>query len=90
MSRIGKKPIAIPAGVKFAVAERVVTVEGPKGKLSLTLPPHVDAAVEGTNIVVTTADETREANAMHGLARSLINNMVVGVHSKGQLEALLG
>lgn len=79
MSRIGKKPIAIPAGVKFAVAERVVTVEGPKGKLSLILPPHVDAAVEGTNIVVTTADETREANAMHGLARSLINNMVGGV-----------
>ena len=79
MSRIGKKPIAIPAGVKFAVADKVVSVEGPKGKLSLTLPPHVDAAVEGTNIVVTTADETREANAMHGLARSLINNMVVGV-----------
>ena len=79
MSRIGKKPIAIPAGVKFAVADRVVSVEGPKGKLSLTLPPHVDAAAEGTNIVVTTADETREANAMHGLARSLINNMVVGV-----------
>ncbi len=79
MSRIGKKPIAIPAGVKFAVADRVVSVEGPKGKLSLTLPPYVDAAAEGTNIVVTTADETREANAMHGLARSLINNMVVGV-----------
>ena len=79
MSRIGKKPIAIPAGVKFAVADQVVTVEGPKGKLTLTLPPHVTAAAEGTNIVVTPVDETREANAMHGLARSLISNMVIGV-----------
>jgi len=79
MSRIGKKPIAIPAGVKFAVADQVVTVEGPKGKLTLALPPHVTAAAEGTNIVVTPVDETREANAMHGLARSLISNMVIGV-----------
>ena len=79
MSRIGKKPIALPAGVKFAVADRVVTVEGPKGKLSLTLPPHVTAAVEGNDIVVSPVNETRQANAMHGLTRSLINNMVIGV-----------
>ena len=79
MSRIGKKPIAIPAGVKFAVADKVVTVEGPKGKLTLTLPPHVTAAAEGNDIVVSPVNETRQANAMHGLTRSLINNMVVGV-----------
>ena len=79
MSRIGKKPIALPAGVKFAVADRVVTVEGPKGKLTLELPPHVTAAVEGNDIVVSPVNETRQANAMHGLTRSLINNMVVGV-----------
>ena len=79
MSRIGKKPIALPAGVKFAVADKVVTVEGPKGKLSLELPPHVTAAVEGNDIVVSPVNETRQANAMHGLARSLINNMVAGV-----------
>ena len=79
MSRIGKKPIALPAGVKFAVADKTVTVEGPKGKLTLALPPHVTAAVEGNDIIVSALDDSRQANAMHGLARSLINNMVVGV-----------
>ncbi|MCQ2378680.1 MAG: 50S ribosomal protein L6 [Victivallaceae bacterium] len=78
MSRIGKKPIDIPAGVKIAVEGNVVTVEG-KGKLSFTLPQHVAVAVEGNQILVSQTDEAREASAMHGLARSIINNMVIGV-----------
>lgn len=89
MSRIGKKPIALPAGVKFAVADKVVNVEGPKGKLSLTLPAHVTAAVEGNDIIVSAVDDSRQANAMHGLTRSLINNMVVGVTAGFKKELVI-
>ena len=78
MSRIGKKAIAIPAGVKVAVSGNTVTVEG-KAKLSLDLPPHVAVEVADNQVVVKQASEAREAGAMHGLARSLINNMVIGV-----------
>ena len=78
MSRIGKKAIAIPAGVKVAVSGNTVTVEG-KAKLSLDLPPHVAVEVADNQVVVKQASEVREAGAMHGLARSLINNMVIGV-----------
>ena len=78
MSRIGKKPIAIPAGVKVTVADGTVTVEG-KGKLSLPLPPLVSVAVEGAEVIVSRQDEERASSAMQGLARSLINNMVIGV-----------
>ena len=78
MSRIGKKAIAIPAGVKVAVSGNTVTVEG-KAKLSLNLPPHVEVEVADNKVVVKQAGEAREAGAMHGLARSLINNMVIGV-----------
>ena len=78
MSRIGKKPVAIPAGVKVSVNAGIVTVEG-KSKLALPIPPQVEVAVEGEAVVVTRKDETRSSNAMQGLARSLINNMVIGV-----------
>ena len=78
MSRIGKKAIAIPAGVKVAVSGNTVTVEG-KAKLSLDLPPHVAVEVADNQVVVKQASEARDAGAMHGLARSLINNMVIGV-----------
>ena len=78
MSRIGKKPIDIPAGVKVTIADGNVVVEG-KEKLSMALPPHVTAVVSENQVLVSAADETRKANAMHGLARSLIQNMVIGV-----------
>ena len=78
MSRIGKKAIAIPAGVKVAVSGNTVTVEG-KAKLSLDLPPYVAVEVADNQVLVKQAGEAREAGAMHGLARSLINNMVIGV-----------
>ena len=74
MSRIGKKPVAIPAGVKVSVNAGIVTVEG-KSKLTLPIPPQVEVAVEGEAVVVTRKDDTRSSNAMQGLARSLINNM---------------
>ncbi len=78
MSRIGKKPIAVPAGVKVSVSADSVTVEG-KSKLSLSLPELVSVAVEGNEILVSQQDETRRSSAMQGLTRSLLNNMVIGV-----------
>ena len=78
MSRIGNKPVAIPSGVKVSVADGSVTVEG-KAKLSIAIPPAVSVAVEDDKVVVSRNDETRRSNAMQGLARSLINNMVIGV-----------
>ena len=78
MSRIGKKPVDIPAGVKVTLNDGVITVEG-KSKLSMTLPPHVAVEINEKQLWVTQADDTRNAGAMHGLARSLINNMVIGV-----------
>ena len=78
MSRIGKKPVDIPAGVKVAVDAGVVTVEG-KSKLTFNLPEHVSVAVEGSQVLVSQVDDAREASAMQGLTRSIINNMVVGV-----------
>ena len=78
MSRIGKKPIDIPAGVKVTFADGNVVVEG-KEKLSMALPPHVTAEVKENQVLVSAADDSRKANAMHGLARSLIQNMVIGV-----------
>jgi large subunit ribosomal protein L6 len=78
MSRIGKKPIDIPSGVKVTVADGNIVVEG-KEKLSMAMPPHVTAEVKENQVLVSAADDSRKANAMHGLARSLIQNMVIGV-----------
>lgn len=79
MSRIGKKPIAVPAGVKVTIAQDQVTVEGKGGKLTTALPPYVGVELQDDKIVVSQTSDVRAANAMHGLARSLINNMVIGV-----------
>lgn len=80
MSRIGKKPIEVSANVKVAVGnEGAVTVEGPKGKLSWTLPKAVSARLEGNILTVERADETRQSKALHGLSRALLANMIVGV-----------
>ncbi|MBI4027692.1 MAG: 50S ribosomal protein L6 [Verrucomicrobia bacterium] len=79
MSRIGKKPVEIPPKVKVAVEGRHVLVEGPKGKLDLDLPDPIDAAVANNRVSVTSRGEGAEAKARHGLARSLIHNMVRGV-----------
>jgi large subunit ribosomal protein L6 len=87
MSRIGKQPVRIPAKVKVEIKGRDCLVEGPKGKLKLTLPPRTSAKVEGDQIHVSRAGDTAESKAMHGLARSLVNNMVEGV-SNGYVKRL--
>lgn len=80
MSRIGNKPVTLPAKVKINIAaDRSVQVEGPKGKLSWTLPAGIDGKVEGETIRLERKSETRQVRALHGLARALINNMVTGV-----------
>jgi len=80
MSRIGKQPVEVPAKVKVQVIGSVVSAEGPKGKLQLTLPRHTAAVVEGSKVTLTRKGEGAEARSMHGLARALVNNMVRGVH----------
>lgn len=82
MSRIGKLPVGVPAQVKVEINGRDCRVEGPKGKLRLSMPPRTSARVENNQVVVERKDDSPESKAMHGLARSLVNNMVVGV-SKG-------
>jgi large subunit ribosomal protein L6 len=79
MSRIGKKPIAIPKGVTIKVDGGAVDVKGPKGQLTQALPPGVVAAVEDGTLVTRKVSDEREFDKFHGLARSLVNNAVVGV-----------
>ena len=80
MSRIGKKPITLPAKVKLNVGGAgEINVEGPKGKLSWTLPPAIKARVEGSSVIFDRKDETRQVRALHGLSRALLANMVTGV-----------
>jgi len=81
MSRIGKKPIELPAKVKVNVgSEGAVTVEGPKGKLSWTLPKAVRLKTEGNTVTLDREGETRQVKALHGLSRALLANMVTGVN----------
>ena len=80
MSRIGKMPIAIPAGVTVEIAENnKVTVKGPKGTLERELPVEMDIKEEDGHIVVTRPDDLKKMKSLHGLTRTLINNMVIGV-----------
>ena len=80
MSRIGRLPVAIPAGVTVEVAENnVVTVKGPKGTLVKELAPEMEIKVEGAEVVVTRPNDLKRMKSLHGLTRTLINNMVVGV-----------
>ena len=80
MSRIGKMPIAIPAGVTVEVAENnKVTVKGPKGTLERVLPKEMEVKVEGAEVTVSRPNDLKKMKSLHGLTRTLINNMVVGV-----------
>lgn len=79
MSRIGKKPIPIPSGVKIALDGTLVTVEGPKGKLARRLAQQVSVTVEADVIVVTPSGNGKENDNLHGLSRTLVANMVEGV-----------
>ena len=82
MSRIGKMPVVVPAGVTVEITEgNHVTVKGPKGELSRSLAPEMEIKQEGEHIVVTRPNDLKRMKSLHGLTRTLINNMVVGVTS---------
>ena len=87
MSRIGKLPVSIPAGVTISVNNGVVTVKGPKGELKQEINPNITVEIEGNVCNVTRPNDEKENRAMHGLYRSLINNMVIGV-SEGYKKTL--
>jgi large subunit ribosomal protein L6 len=79
VSRIGKKPIDLPKGVTVTLDGEEIKVKGPKGELKRKRPPVVGIEIEGQTLVVTRPDDSRNARAMHGLARALLQNMVTGV-----------
>jgi large subunit ribosomal protein L6 len=79
MSRIGKLPIPVPAGVDVTINGSQVTVKGPKGTLSHTVVEPISVSQDGDTLTVTRPDDERESRARHGLTRSLVNNMVIGV-----------
>ena len=79
MSRIGKAPIPVPSGVDVTVADGRVTVKGPKGSLDRAIPGTITIRQDGDVLLVERPDDERQSRAMHGLVRSLVNNMVVGV-----------
>ena len=79
MSRIGRLPIDIPAGVTISVDGRAVAVKGPKGELTLSVASPIEVAVEDNQVVVTRPDDERESRSLHGLTRTLINNNIIGV-----------
>jgi large subunit ribosomal protein L6 len=79
MSRVGKKAIPIPSGVKLEVAGRTVTAKGPKGELSYSLLEGLDLTVEGSEARVSQGSQGKNAGALHGLTRAVIRNLVVGV-----------
>ena len=88
MSRIGRQPVVIPAGVTVTVADgKKITVKGPKGTLERVLAPEMDIKVENDTVVVTRPNDLKKMKSLHGLTRTLINNMVTGV-SQGYTKEL--
>jgi large subunit ribosomal protein L6 len=79
MSRIGKAPVNVPSGVEVSVADRTITVKGPKGTLSRQIPGEIEVTVDGGVLTCTRPNDERRNRAQHGLTRSLVNNMVLGV-----------
>ncbi|MEN9793094.1 MAG: hypothetical protein RL330_1172 [Actinomycetota bacterium] len=79
MSRIGKAPITLPSGVEVSIAGRTVTVKGPKGQLSREIPGEITVRKEESVLLVERPDDERQNRSLHGLVRTLVNNMVVGV-----------
>ena len=88
MSRIGKKPIAIPAGVEVKIDGSTITVKGAKGTLTRDIHPKMSVEIKDNEIIVSRPDDNKDSRALHGLTRSLINNMVVGCNEcfKKELE----
>jgi large subunit ribosomal protein L6 len=82
MSRIGKTPIPVPSGVDVTIAGSHITVKGPKGILERDIPDAITVRQDGDELLVERPDDQRESRALHGLVRSLVNNMVLGVHEE--------
>jgi large subunit ribosomal protein L6 len=87
MSRIGKKPVVVPKGVTVALDGHTLSVKGPKGELSRTFHPEMTLAIQGEQVVVTRPSDEAKHKALHGLTRSLVQNMVDGV-AKGFIKTL--
>jgi large subunit ribosomal protein L6 len=87
MSRIGKLPVAIPNGVSVELSEGTISAKGPQGTLACGIPPYVSVSQEDNQIVVTRLNDEQKARSMHGLARTLINNLIEGVN-KGFSKSL--
>ena len=88
MSRIGRLPIDMPKTVKASIKDGVITVEGPKGKLSQEISPAINVEIEADKIVVTRDNDEKQTKAYHGLMRQLIRNMIVGV-SEGYSKTMV-
>ncbi len=87
MSRIGRLPITVPAGVTVTVDGALVTVKGPKGELSHTVASPIEAKLDDGTITVSRPDDERESRSLHGLTRTLINNLIIGV-TEGYAKSL--
>jgi large subunit ribosomal protein L6 len=79
MSRIGRLPIDVPAGVDVKIDGQAVTVKGPKGELALTVASPIEVKLESGQVLVTRPDDERDSRSLHGLTRTLINNQIIGV-----------
>lgn len=86
MSRIGKKPIGIPKNVKVGINANIISVEGPKGKLAYEMHPDMKAEVKEEQFIVSRNSDDKSAMSLHGLTRTLVNNMIIGVTSGFQKE----
>jgi len=86
MSRIGRTPVPVPSGVEITIEGRELTVKGPKGTLERRLPGDISLRQEGAEVIVERPDDERENRALHGLVRSLVNNMVLGVSQEFSKE----
>ncbi len=82
MSRIGNKPITVPAGVEIKIDGNHIEVKGPKGSLERTIEPEISVKLEGNTIIVSRDSEERKSKSLHGLTRTLINNMILGVQNE--------
>ncbi len=87
MSRVGKAPINVPAGVKLSVKGNTVQADGPKGKLSCTIHERITVAMEGSSVTVNRSSDSKTDRSLHGTSRALLNNVIVGV-SKGWVREL--
>nr|MBF0221561.1 50S ribosomal protein L6 [Desulfobulbaceae bacterium] len=89
MSRIGKKPITLPKGVNVTIAGDLVTVKGPRGTLQRETRPEIDVVLDGEILTFIGKDDTKQTNALKGMTRSLVNNMVVGTNTGFQKKLLV-